>query len=291
MRMKLNIAPLILAAVSIVTLGGNARAEDLTHCKAAQTMLAKDPAGARAAYKLCLSKGKLSPAAEMVTHVNLANVAAALGKWDETLREYDLAEAIAKKAGKPFTGTPVMNYTRAVAYAETGELKRGRTYLDAAVKAAPKRYDFLLTRMKLLAALGETEAALADGATLIASGQPGFVYSGHANRAAILQESGRAKEALAEADKAIKVNPRESLAYNNRCMAAATLKRADAVASCEKAIALDPKTPSYWNSLGYAYEQLGKLKEAEAQYAKVAGVQPKNAGNNAALSRVRGQLE
>jgi tetratricopeptide (TPR) repeat protein len=287
-KLAFSITAVALAA-GFIGLGA-AHAEDLKYCKAAQAKLPKDPAGARADYKLCLAKGKLSLQAEMITHVNLANIAATMNKWPEVISEYDLAEGVAKKAGKPFPANAEMNYARGVAYAETGNLKRARTLIDTAIKAAPQRYDMLMTRMKLLSTLGETEAALADGSTLVGSGKPAFVYAGYANRSAILQQNGRNKEALADADKAIKADPKQSLAYNNRCMAAAALKRSDAIASCEKAISITPKAPSYWNSLGYAYEQAGRLKEAEAQYAKVATAQPKNKDNNEALARVRAAL-
>jgi tetratricopeptide (TPR) repeat protein len=280
----------IAAALSMLVLSVPAHAEDLTQCKKAQGLVATNPAGARDAYKACLAKGKLSPANTIATHLNLANVNAALGKWADVAAAYDAADAAAKSAGKPIAHSAAANYMRGVALASTGKAARARTYLDAAVKAEPKRYDFVMTRMNVLASLKQNDAAIADAATLIATGQKPLALQGHVLRSALFHQGGRFKEALTEADKAIALDANNPAAHNNRCMTAADLGRRDAVASCEKAIALAPKVPSFWNSLGYAYEKAGKLKEAEVQYAKVATAQPKNANNNAALERVRAAL-
>ncbi len=282
---------LILAAAAIFAFGGAAHAEDLTLCKKAQLLVATNPGAARDAYKQCLATGKLSLPNQIATQLNIANASAAVGQWADVAAAYDAADAAAKKSGKPLTHSPAANYMRGIALINTGKPERARGYLDSAVKGAPKRYDYLAARMTVLARLKQNEAALADGAALIATGQNEMVLEGRVARSALLFSMGRNAESLAEADKAIALDAKNPASHNNRCMAAAALGRSDAAASCEKAIALAPKVPSFWNSLGFAYEKAGKLKEAEAQYVKVAKAEPKNADNNAALARVRAALQ
>ena len=69
------------------------------------------------------------------------------------------------------------------------------------------------------------------------------------NRASLLQDLRRLEEALAGCDRAIALNPRYGIAHSNRGNILKALNRPDeALSSYDRAIALDPGNASaYWN--------------------------------------------
>jgi tetratricopeptide (TPR) repeat protein len=277
-----------LAALALIcAMPGAALAEDLTHCKAAVPLMAKEPAKAKTELKLCQTTGQLTPRSQILTHMNLAVIASLAGKWAEVLSEYDTAERLTKTAGLKFDASAPTLYNRGVAFMETNQPKKARADLDAAVLLAPKNMQLRAAHIELLMRSHDFQGAVKDAGVLIASGVPRWMFVGYLDRGAANQELGKFQDALADADAAIKLDPKEPLALNNRCMAAATLARKDAIASCQAAIDIAPKVPTFWNSMGFAQEKAGNLKEAETWYAKAAAAAPKNAENNAALARVR----
>ena len=84
--------------------------------------------------------------------------------------------------------------------------------------------------------------------------------------------------AIADYTKAIELNPKFDLAYNNRGMAYHALgKYNEALAEYNKSTELNPKDASPYNSRGITYHILGKYKEALAEYNKSIELNPQYA--------------
>ena len=74
--------------------------------------------------------------------------------------------------------------------------------------------------------------------------------------------------------KAIELDPKYVLAYNNRGIAYDALKKyEESLADYIKAIELDPKYGDSYYNRGVAYKALGKTKEAEADFAKAKALE------------------
>src|SRR5262249_10299901 len=142
--------------------------------------------------------------------------------------------------------------------------------LNAALKVAPDDLAIVAERMAAYEAWGQMDKALADSQTLISSKNPKAQKIGHAFRSVVFDHQKRYADALVEADALIKLDPKDSTGFNNRCMAQANLGRTnEAVATCQQALALTPNSPQVLNSMGYALEKAGRYSEAVTYFQKV----------------------
>jgi tetratricopeptide (TPR) repeat protein len=99
------------------------------------------------------------------------------------------------------------------------------------------------------------------------------------NRAVTLGKLGRHSEALASCDKAISLNPNHTLAWNCRGNALDELGRhSEALTSCDKAISLNSNYALAWNSRGNALFGLGRYSDAVASFDKAIAINPDFAG-------------
>ncbi len=88
---------------------------------------------------------------------------------------------------------------------------------------------------------------------------------------------GEYQQAFSKFDKAIKANPNSAEAYYGKAEAGVLLQKVSAeeiIALYKKAIALDPKNPYYYSSLGAFAMEAGQFNEAESAYNKAAEVDP-----------------
>ncbi|MFN2542122.1 MAG: tetratricopeptide repeat protein [Chthoniobacterales bacterium] len=96
----------------------------------------------------------------------------------------------------------------------------------------------------------------------------------------VIRGTGRAGKgdvdgAIADCNKAIKINPKHALAYNNRANNKMQKRDFDgALADCNKSIALDPKSPLPYYNRGYAYMNKGQAGKALADFNKAIQMQP-----------------
>jgi predicted O-linked N-acetylglucosamine transferase (SPINDLY family) len=92
----------------------------------------------------------------------------------------------------------------------------------------------------------------------------------------------RAEEALASCEKAIALKPDDTEAHSNRAIALLDLKRPEeALASCDRAIALKPDYAEAYSRRGIALLQhLRRPEEALASYDKAIALKPDNAGSH-----------
>jgi Flp pilus assembly protein TadD len=91
---------------------------------------------------------------------------------------------------------------------------------------------------------------------------------------------GEYQQAFSKFDKALKADPNNAEAYYGKAEAGVLLQKVGAeeiVALYKKAIALDPKNPFYYSSLGSFCIDAGQFNEAESAYNKAAEVDPENA--------------
>jgi len=89
---------------------------------------------------------------------------------------------------------------------------------------------------------------------------------------------GNYKQAIADFDKSIGLDPKDAIIYFNRGLAYHQLRNyKQAIADYDKAIGLDPKDAIIYNHRGEAYYQLGNHKQAIADFDKSIGLDPKDA--------------
>jgi predicted O-linked N-acetylglucosamine transferase (SPINDLY family) len=97
----------------------------------------------------------------------------------------------------------------------------------------------------------------------------------HSNLASLLVQARRLGEALASCDKAIALDADCSEAFCNRGHALGELKRfEEALVSYDRAIALRPDLAEAWNNRGNALRALDRRDEALASYAKAIALNP-----------------
>jgi len=90
--------------------------------------------------------------------------------------------------------------------------------------------------------------------------------------------AGRYSDALASLDKAIAIDPSMSEAWYNRGTALNNLGlNTEAVASFDKAIAINPNDAATWNNRGTALGNLGRYSEAVASFDKALALNPNDA--------------
>jgi len=94
----------------------------------------------------------------------------------------------------------------------------------------------------------------------------------------VLDEQKKYDEAIAQYQRAIALDPKDAVAYNNWGIALYEQKKSDdAVAKYQKAIELDPKLADAYNGWGVALKELGRYDEAIAKYQKAIELDPKGA--------------
>ena len=90
-----------------------------------------------------------------------------------------------------------------------------------------------------------------------------------------LQEQGRFEEAIAEYDEAIRLNPQNGQAYDNRGGSYFILgQHQRAIADYDEAIRLDPQNPNAYNNRGAVYFDLGQHQPAIQYYDEAIRLDP-----------------
>lgn len=93
-------------------------------------------------------------------------------------------------------------------------------------------------------------------------------------RALAYEEAGQYKAALQEYDDMLRLFPEEN-SYQNRALLYQTLGEYDkALADASKAIEMDPQRPGPWVNRAFMYERMGKIKEAISDYENTLKADP-----------------
>lgn len=102
--------------------------------------------------------------------------------------------------------------------------------------------------------------------------QAGWAYI---NRSYAHERLDRFEEALADANRAVRLSPREPLSFVNRAAAYIGLKQYEqAIEDANSALRLDPKHVLALVNRGYAYEKLGQRDRAIADYRRCLETDP-----------------
>ncbi|MES2935500.1 MAG: tetratricopeptide repeat protein, partial [Pseudomonadota bacterium] len=95
------------------------------------------------------------------------------------------------------------------------------------------------------------------------------------NLGSTLKKQGKLEEAIASCQRAIALNPGYAEAYSNLSSALHEQGKLDeAIACCQQALAIDPNNLDAHNNMGNALEAQGKLDEAVACYRRALAIQP-----------------
>ncbi len=134
--------------------------------------------------------------------------------------------------------------------------------------SAPYAERAYINRGELHRGAGRNDAALADFERAIALNPR--LAEGYVGRATLRLSMGQAQAALPDLDRAIVLDARHASAHAKRCAAKVALKRpaAEALADCERALALDPSDPESWTIAGIVHRSLGQLEAAAASHRR-----------------------
>ena len=134
--------------------------------------------------------------------------------------------------------------------------------------SAPYAERAYINRGELHRGAGRSDAALADFERAIALNPR--LAEGYAGRATLRLSMGHAQAALPDLDRAILLDARHASAHAKRCAAKVALKRpaAEALADCEKALALDPSDPESWTIAAIVHRSLGQFEAAAASHRR-----------------------
>lgn len=92
----------------------------------------------------------------------------------------------------------------------------------------------------------------------------------------VLSTAGRMPEALAAFEGALRVDPKNAIAYQNIGLTHVQHGHSqEAVAAFEKAFAVNDRLPRAWNGLGVAQEQLGRHREALESWQRAVALDPR----------------
>ena len=220
---------------------------------------------------------------DRANNYTLAQRAAAyqqLGEFDSAMADL---EAII--ASEPAHAGALLAKARLHAF--RGEHDEAVAAADAAVAASPAIPSSFYSRARILSRIGRREAAAADyrQALALLSAQP--AESEQATRAfaafrhTILAESGETAQALREMGAALAQNGRDPLLLNERCWARATanLELEEALADCERALAITPENASIIDSRAFVKLRLGRLDEAIADASAALALEPRLAAS------------
>jgi tetratricopeptide (TPR) repeat protein len=146
---------------------------------------------------------------------------------------------------------------------------------DKALAIQSNLVEALVFKGDLLVAAGKTDSAIdsfkSAAAAAPQSSQP-LVRIGMAE-----QQRRNGAAAYAAYEKAIAVNPSDTVALNNLAALAVGQKTTDlpqALARANKAVTLQPKVSAYWDTLGSVQQAIGKRADAIASYEKATALDP-----------------
>ncbi|MEM8575037.1 MAG: tetratricopeptide repeat protein [Pseudomonadota bacterium] len=187
-------------------------------------------------------------------YIERADVYALRAKYDEAIADNDTAVELVSnvKSATPWSKAQVyfhrgINRLKQVK-ADPENLKDNKPCKDPTSDTARENAD-CRAEVSLFIPLLDFEAAVAI--------YPEYAQA-HAEIASIAFQLGNSQRAVDASTKAIKIDPTNSAAYTNRCMAYNSLKQYDlAMADCNDAIRHTPASARAWTLRGYVYATRG----------------------------------
>lgn len=162
--------------------------------------------------------------------------------------------------------------------------------VDQALKRQPGLLDAQMLRAEVLESLGKPDQALADYKKVIQ--QTPNAWPAHLRLGMLAQRTGQHELALTSYKKVIELEPKQAIAYNNLAMLSIERKLdlAQAQAWADTAVALQPSTPDYLDTLASVQQARGQLPAAVATLHKALGLAPERADILFHLAQLQAQL-
>lgn len=242
-------------------------------CEAGEAALdADDPETAIASLEACLESRELDPDEEAVIHSQLGGAYLYQNRFEEALREFDLAYAVAETQGAALN-SPWVQRNRGIARFHTGNIDGALSDLVAASRALP---DDMLTYLNLGGVYMETGrwAEAVEAFDTVTRLEPTWT-SGWISRSGALLELGITDAAVDDARRAVELAPESGYTLNALCWSLIEDGRPEAALPlCEQAVAAEPEIGAIVHSLASALEDLGRTDEAYPLFAQAHELSP-----------------
>ena len=177
-----------------------------------------------------------------------------------------------KKQVLPLEPEMVKIFQQGLSSHQSGQLALAKAAYEQVLLKQPKHYDALYL-LGVVAAQTKNPALAAEfiGKAIEINPNPDAFY----NLGTVLQELKQLDDALASFDKAIALEPNFADALNNRGTVLQELKQLDdALASYDNAIALEPNFADAFNNRGTVLQELKRLNDSLASYDKAIALEP-----------------
>lgn len=242
-------------------------------CEAGEAALrADDTETAITAFEACLESRSLNPEIEAVVHSQLGGAYLYAERFEDALREFDLAYAIAETQGTTLT-SPYVRRNRGLARLRLGRLPGALEDLQIAAAELP---DDMLTALFLGDAymeMGRPAEAVAafDTVTRLEPAWP----SGWISRSAAFLDLGMNQRAVDDARRAVEADPDSGFTLNALCWALIQNNQAEtALPTCRQAVEAEPESGAIIHSLASALEDTGQVDDALPLFAQAYELSP-----------------
>ncbi|HUN74191.1 MAG TPA: tetratricopeptide repeat protein [Steroidobacteraceae bacterium] len=291
----------LLNAIAHVRRGELELAESLL-----RTLLHAEPRHPEALHQLgllCLRTQRAKEGAERIreslrvapaqpgAHMHLGIALRRLGCLDQAIESFDAALRLKPELAEAL-------YNRANTLEDLGRLEEALADLDEALRLSPRFIAALGRRGDLLMRLSRDGEALNDRNQVVQ-----LVAEDDASgvgllglRANALRELGRAEEALATLERALRLKPDAADLWNDRSIVMRDLKRVpEALESAARALRLDPESAEALSNHGDALRDAARFSEALTSYEQALRLKPRLAaayrGRGMALQGLRRPAE
>lgn len=242
-------------------------------CQAgAAALAADDPDGAVTALEACLESRELGAEEEAVIHSQLGGAYLYLDRYEDAIRAFDMAYAIAETRGTTLN-SPYVRRNRGIARYRTGRHDDALEDLERAARELP---DDMLTYLNLGSVYLDVDrpaeaVAAFDTVTRLEPSWP----SGWISRSGALLELGMNDAAIDDARRAVELDPESGFTLNALCWSLVEDgQAAAALPICEQAVAAEPEIGAIVHSLASALEGVGRTEEAYPLFAEAFELTP-----------------
>ncbi|MBI1234256.1 MAG: tetratricopeptide repeat protein [Alphaproteobacteria bacterium] len=242
-------------------------------CAAGEAALRADETEtAITSFEACLESRTLDPEQEAIVHSQLGGAYLYAERWEDALREFDLAYAIAETQGTSLN-SPYVRRNRGLARLRLGRLEGALSDLQAANAELP---DDMLAALFLGDAYMELDrpaeaVAAFDTVTRLEPAWP----SGWISRSAAFLELGMNDRAVADARRAVEAAPESGFTLNALCWALVENGQPEtALPTCRQAVEAEPESGAIVHSLASALEDSGQVEEALPLFARAHELSP-----------------
>ncbi|MHA6287591.1 tetratricopeptide repeat protein [Maricaulis sp. CAU 1757] len=224
------------------------------------------------AFETCLGSADLTAEEEVGVYAALGAAFLAEERFEEALSAYNFAFAIVETQQAEVV-QPALYRNRGIARLETGQTELGLRDLERAAAEMPND---VVTFLSLGIAYQDldrsSEAVVAfDRVVQLAPDWDGAWI----NRSSALLDAGMTGAAVADARRAVELDPTSGSSLNMLCWTLIKDNRPEtALPLCEQAVAAEPEIGAIVHSQAAALEALGRVEEALALYERAFELSP-----------------